>query len=106
MRLDSVGETASPIFPSVPLGRPGLREISNQWSPPSVDLNSPLPGPPDDISQELRNASHSPAYSTCGLLGSRMSSIAPVLSSRKRIRSQVFPPSFDRNTPRSAFGRA
>src|SRR5918998_1705067 len=40
------GDTATPVRPMTPVGRPGLRVISVQLSPPSVDLKSPLPGPP------------------------------------------------------------
>jgi hypothetical protein len=34
------------MIPSVPFGRPGLRDSSRQVSPPSVDFQSPEPGPP------------------------------------------------------------
>ena len=53
-------ETASPIFPTTPdSGMPGFRVISVHVSPPSVLLNIPLPGPPEDIVYSLRKASHS-----------------------------------------------
>ena len=42
--------------------------ISVHVSPPSVDLNSPLPGPPLDIVYSRRNASHSAANMIFGLL--------------------------------------
>src|SRR5207237_8468209 len=58
----SRGETARPIFPMIPLGRPLLRVISVQLSPPSVDLKIPLPAPPETSSQGRRTACHSPAY--------------------------------------------
>src|SRR5689334_22871840 len=93
--------------PSRPFsGSPLLREISVQCSPPSVLLNSPEPGPPDDIWYSLRYASHIAAYITFGLLRSMEMSIAPVLSSRKSTFFHVFPPSVDLNTPRSALGTA
>src|ERR1700684_4173041 len=45
---DFEGATASAIRPQGFAGRPLLLVsfISVQWSPPSVDSNSPLPGPP------------------------------------------------------------
>ena len=100
----SRGETARPIFPMIPLGRPLLRVISVQLSPPSVDLKTPLPAPPDTSSQGRRTACQSPAYRIRGLTGSSARSIAPVLSFRYRTLSHVLPPSLVRNTPRVAFG--
>ena len=47
--------------PTTPAGKPGLRVISVQVSPPSVDLYMPLPGPPLDIWYSMRYASHSAA---------------------------------------------
>jgi hypothetical protein len=58
-------------------------------SPPSVLLNSPLPGPPLDIWYSLRYASHSAAYMTSGLLRSIAMSTAPVFASRKRTLRHV-----------------
>ena len=54
-------DSVMPMFPQIPLGRPGLRVISVQWSPPSVVLNMPLPLPPDDSSHGVRPACHKPA---------------------------------------------
>src|SRR5215831_13407293 len=105
-RFESAPDTDIPILPRTPLGMPGWREISVQWSPPSVDLNRPLPGPPLDIMFATRKASQSDVYITSGLLGSKTISMPPVLSSRNRILSHVFPPSLDRNMPRSTFGPA
>src|SRR5437588_1571593 len=45
-RSGFAGETATPILPTVPRGRPGARVSSVQVSPPSVDLKRPLPCPP------------------------------------------------------------
>ena len=42
------------ILPSTPLGRPGLRVISVQLTPPSVDLKMPDSGPPLHSCQGLR----------------------------------------------------
>jgi hypothetical protein len=53
MRLESA-ETATPILPSMPEGRPGLRVMSFQVSPPSVDLKSLLAGPPLESDQGVR----------------------------------------------------
>src|SRR5215471_8016123 len=83
-RLGSAPETETPMRPTTPLGIPGLRVISCHVSPPSVDLNSPDPGPPDDIWYSMRYASHIAAYSTFGFVRSTEMSIAPVLSSRYR----------------------
>src|SRR5439155_5656421 len=96
----SKGETARPSFPMSPLGRPLLRVISVQLSPPSVDLKNPLPAPPETSSQGRRTACHSPAYRMRGLTASSAKSIAPVLPLRYRTLSQVLPPSLLRNTPR------
>src|SRR5437773_8491557 len=106
MRLPSAPDTVTPMRPMTPAGRPGLRVISVQVSPPSVDLNSPLPGPPLDICHDTRYASQSAAYITFGLFRSIARSIAAVLLSRNRTFFQVFPPSADLNTPRSGLGAA
>src|ERR1041385_1413604 len=45
-RSGLAGETAMPIRPSTPFGSPGACEMSDQVSPPSVDLKMPLPVPP------------------------------------------------------------
>src|SRR3954463_11379074 len=67
-RFGSAALTATPILPSIPAGRPALRVISVQCSPPSVDLYRPLPGPPLDIVHSLRYASHNAAYITSGFV--------------------------------------
>src|SRR5678815_4273108 len=104
MRLESAPEMATPILPSTPVGRPGLRVISVQCSPPSVDLKRPLPGPPLDIEYSTRNASQSAANITSGLWGSIVMSTAPVLLSRNSTLRQVLPPSVVLKTPRSSLG--
>ena len=48
-----------PTIPSC--GMPGFRVISVQLSPPSVLLNIPLPGPPEDAVYSLRKACQSDA---------------------------------------------
>ena len=91
-----------PILPIMPAGRPGLRVISVQVSPPSVDLKKPLPGPPLDIWYSMRYASHSAAYITLGFLRSIATSTAPVLALRNSTFFQVLPPSVLLKTPRSS----
>ena len=93
---------ATPILPSMPCGRPGLRVISVHVSPPSVDLNRPLPGPPLDIWYSTRYASHIAANITFGFVRSIATSTAPVLSSRNSTFFQVLPPSVVLKTPRSS----
>src|SRR5881394_604171 len=88
----------------VPLGSPSLRVISVHVSPPSVDLKSPEPGPPLDMVYSVRYASQSAAYMTSGVVRLNATSIAAVLSSRKRTFFQVRPPSADLYRPRSGFG--
>src|SRR6476469_1036405 len=102
MRLESAPETATPMRPTTPEGMPGLRVISVHVSPPSVDLNRPLPGPPLDIWYSTRYASHRAAKITFGFFRSRARSTAPVLLSRNRVFFHVLPPSALLNTPRSA----
>src|SRR5688500_19919065 len=92
-RFGSAPDTDTPMRPMTPRGMPALRVISVHVSPPSVDLNSPLPGPPLDIWYSTRYASQSAAYSTFGFWGSTLRSIAPVLSLRKSVFFHVRPPS-------------
>src|SRR5213076_350705 len=94
----------TPILPITPLGSPSLRVISFHVSPPSLDLKSPDPGPPLDRYQGPRRACQIAAYRMRGLTGSIARSMAPAESDRNRIFSQVRPPSFERNTPRSGLG--
>src|SRR4051812_42326794 len=88
--------------PIIPPGRPGLRVISDQVSPPSVDLNKPLPGPPLDIWYSTRYASQRAANITFGVLRSIAISTAPVLSLRNSVLFHVLPPSALLKTPRSS----
>ena len=60
-RLEFAPEIVIPMLPQMPLGSPGLRVSSVQWSPPSVVLNNPLPLPPDDSSHGVRPACQNPA---------------------------------------------
>src|SRR5439155_26277807 len=90
--------------PISPAGRPGFRVISVHVSPPSVDLNRPLPGPPLDIEYSTRYASHSAAYMVLGSRRSMATSTAPVLLSRNSTFRQVWPPSVLLKSPRSSLG--
>src|SRR6185437_1866419 len=94
-RLGAAADTANPMLPITPLGRPGACVSSVQCSPPSLDLKMPLPAPPDDNNHGVRPACQSAAYRTSGLVGSSTSSMAPVESLRKRILRQCTPPSVD-----------
>src|SRR5256886_16916986 len=92
------------MFPHRPVGRPGFLVSSVQCSPASVDLKSPLPAPPDTSVQGRRPACHRPAYSTFGLVGSRIRTAAPVEPLRDRNLFQVLPPAVGLQSPRSGFG--
>src|SRR4029077_19501957 len=66
------GATASAILPYGFSGSPWLLvgAISLQWSPPSVLLNNPLPGPPERNVHPWRRKSHMEAnivFGSCGL---------------------------------------
>src|SRR5215813_14985094 len=67
--------------------------------PPSVDLYSPEPGPPDDMFHGCRRTCHSAAYRTLAFDGSNCTSIAPVSASLNSTFCQCAPPSVLRNTP-------
>src|SRR6266852_81523 len=103
MRLPSAPEMLTPILPSTVSGQP-LPSTFFQELPPSADRYRPLPVPPLVRLHGVRFASQSAANRMLGFLGSMARSIAPVLSSLKRTFSQLFPPSRERKTPRSAFG--
>src|SRR5437899_2883012 len=93
-----------PIRPRPSVGKPLVSCF--HVVPPSVDLYSPLPGPFEGgyTFQGGRRVCHSDAYSVFDSVGSNARSIAPVSLSLCRTLVQVFPPSLERNTPRSAFG--
>ena len=57
-RFGSAPDTVTVILPSTPSGRPGLRVMSVQVSPPSVDLK--IPGPLASAPQAPRPAVHLP----------------------------------------------
>ena len=79
--------------PKLSEGRPELRVISSQVSPPSVDLKMPLFGPPAFNPQVRRIASKVDAYRTSGSWPHMTKSITPACSCLKRICFQVCPPS-------------
>src|SRR5690349_15990750 len=89
--------------PKMPLGSPGLREISFHVSPPSVVFHKPLSAPPLSKLYGVRLASQMAAYSTFGFDGSMLKSTAPALFDLNSTRCQVWPPSFERKTPRCSF---
>ncbi len=89
--------------PQTPLGSPSPESFV-QLSPPSTDFQRLLPGPPLSRLHGVRWACQNPAKSTRGFVASIARSTAPVLSSTNRTFCQVAPPSFERKTPRSAFG--
>ncbi|PYR60642.1 MAG: hypothetical protein DMF85_04410 [Acidobacteria bacterium] len=73
-------------------------------TPPSVDRNSPLPGPPLSRPHVWIVRVHMPANTFRGSRGSSSMSEQPLFSSVKSVRCQVCPPSVVRNTPRSCCG--
>ena len=90
-------------FPIVWVGSP-LPLSFFQVSPPSLDVNRPLPGPPLSRPQVFISSCHMPAKAMRGLLGSSTTSEQPVFLSTKRTLSHVLPPSAVRKTPRSGCG--
>src|ERR1035437_11178282 len=94
-RFGFTGETATPMLPSVPVGSPGLRLMFVQFSPASVDLNNPLPAPPDTSFHGVRYACHTAAYKTLESDGSIERSTAPAESLTNRTFLQLFPPFSD-----------
>src|ERR1700686_623881 len=92
------GATASAIRPQGFAGRPLLLVsfISVQWSPPSVDSNSPLPGPPERKSQVEAKT----VFGACGDMASIPQPVEPLAPARTFF--QVLPPSDVLKTPRSS----
>jgi hypothetical protein len=84
MRLGMLGATVMPmrLRPcSSKVGNPSVKR--RHVSPPSVDLNIPLPGPRNTpFSHGPSRASHITAYTVCASLGSKATSTPPVFSSR------------------------
>src|ERR1700676_5595107 len=101
--FESAPETATPMRPSGPSGMP-LPSMRFQVLPSSPERYSASFAPPLLSIQGVRQPSHIAAKSTCGFLGSKTISMAPVRSSRYKTFSQFLPPSRVRNTPRSLLG--
>src|SRR6266849_8662769 len=90
------GATASAILPYGFSGRPSLFAAvsSVQWSPPSVVLNRPLPGPPERKVQPWRRKSHMLAYSvfgSCGFAANMAQPLDPLVPASTFF--QLLPPS-------------
>src|SRR5688572_6361924 len=106
MRLGFAGDTAIPIFPVTPRGKPrAVRDKFVHVAPPSVDLCKPLPRPPDDISHGVRCACHVATYRMSGFVGSSWMSITPVESLTNSTLLNVRPPSVVLNRPRVGLAR-
>src|SRR5262245_31745238 len=88
-------------LPTRSSGKPSLTR--DQWSPPSVVLNTPpsAAGPPLMIVHGLRCARHAAAYTSLGFDQLIATDTTPVWSLRKSTFSHVAPPSLVRYTPRS-----
>ena len=85
-------EIASPMRPLVVSGNPPPL-ISVQVAPPSVDFQSPDPGPPLRRKYGPRMRSQLDAYSVLGLRGSRITSMKPARSLMNLTSCHVAPPS-------------
>src|ERR1700756_219827 len=87
-------------FSGKPLALAGVNSV--QCSPASVDLKSPLPGPPERNVHASRRKSHMEAYKVFGSLPARLIMPQPVdlLAPANTLR-QVLPPSLVLYTPPS-----
>src|SRR5215470_2910088 len=102
-RLGSAPETDTPMRPMIPEGKPWpSRRV--HVAPPSIDLYNPLLAPPLLRLHGLRYTSHKDAKRVLALLGSKTTSIAPVLLSLYNTFCHVVPPSRLRKIPRSSLG--
>src|SRR4030095_11596985 len=103
MRLGLLLAIASATFPIVRVGRP-LPVSRFHVTPPSVDLNNPLPGPPLSLPHARISLVHIPSKRMREFDGSIAMSEQPLFSSVNKTLSQFLPPSTVRNTPRSGCG--
>lgn len=92
MKLPLLRKMSIAIRPSGPSGRP-LPERRVHVSPPSVDFQIPLPGPPPFMQQAVRTRWYVDANSVFGSVADITRSFAPVYSSTLRTCFQVRPPS-------------
>src|ERR1700726_2997547 len=97
------GATCSATRPHGFAGNPVALLTLFQVAPPSVDLNSPLPGPPERNVQPCRRNSHIAAQMVFGscllraIMAQPLEAFAPA-----RTFFQVLPPSLVWKTPRSS----
>src|SRR5688572_9108644 len=106
MRLGFAGDTAIPILPVTPLGKPrAVRDRFVHVAPPSVDLCNPLCTPPDAIDHGVRYACHIATYRMSGFVGSSWISITPAESLTNSTLLNVRPPSVVLNSPRLGLAR-
>src|SRR3990172_7131159 len=101
--LPSEDANATPMRPSVVVGRPLLRspEMRVQRLPPSVVRHSAEPGPPLLSEYAVRTRSHDVAIRMSGLVGCIVRSTKPARSLTKLTLRQVWPPSVVLKRPRS-----
>src|SRR5579863_2587871 len=92
-----------PYMPSFGFGQPGPSNFVHV-APPSVDFQSALSGPPPLYPHHVLRRLNEDAYTMRGLDGSIATSLNPVSSLMYFRFFHVFPPSVDRNRPRSLFG--
>ena len=83
--------TSSAMRPSGPSGTPPLSLV--HVSPPSVDFQMPLPGPPPFMQHAVRRRWYVDAYSDLAVRRAITRSLAPVSSSTLSTCFQVLPPS-------------
>src|SRR5688572_29465797 len=104
-RRPSLGATARPMrpSPSANVGRPFMMDV--HVVPPSVDLNSPLPGPcQTPVAHGAGRGSDGARELVLGWVGAKAASMGRVFSSRYQVRWNVRPPSVGRYSPRSRLG--
>src|SRR3954452_7233239 len=79
-RLLSAPDTAIAALPQIGFGSPALFDSSVHVDPPSVLLNSPLPGRALESQYGVRKTSRNVALTTSGFFGSLTRPTAPVRS--------------------------
>ena len=99
-----LGAMATSILPSGDFGMP-WSSTRVQFVPPSWVMKTPLPGPPLNIAPRYASPPATCRQSVMsGLCGSMDRPEQPVFSSTNSTRSQCWPPSVVRKTPRSCCG--